>query len=182
MSKVIKWALIIVGALIVIGFVGFNILKKQTKKHSPEAVEVIAINDTEVEVKYCRPFKKDREIFGGLVPYGEVWRTGANEATRFKTNQDLTINGKTLKAGEYTLWTIPNKDQWDIIWSKKLYDWGVDFSAKAAREPKHDALKVSVPTEELPQTVEQFTIKFSDDLTMHLMWDKTRVSVPLASS
>lgn len=181
MKKFLKWTAIILGSLVVLAVIAFNVMKSQTKKHSPEAIETIAINDTEIEVKYCRPFKKGRDIFGGLVPYGEVWRTGANEATTFKTSTDIKIGETMVPAGEYTLWTIPNKDQWEIIINDHEYGWGVGYSfpPKASREAQYDIANVKVPVEPLPNEVEQFTIKFSDDMHMHLMWDKTMVSVPI---
>jgi hypothetical protein len=69
-------------------------------------------------------------IFGGLVPYGEVWRTGANEATTFTTNQDLLVDGSFLAAGKYTLWTIPGPESWKVIFNSKMYPWGIDTDKK----------------------------------------------------
>ena len=96
-------------------FVFFFSAKTYTKSHSPEKVAVYQDADFNIKVKYSSPFKKNREIFGLLVPYSKVWRTGANEATTFSTNKDLKFNDGVLPAGEYTLWTIPNEDQWEII-------------------------------------------------------------------
>lgn len=153
-----------------------------TKAHSPEDTVVYQEETLEMEVFYNRPFKKERVIFGELVPYGEVWRTGANEATTFYTNQDLLVDGSLLPAGKYTLWTIPGKNSWKVIFNSKMYSWGIDKDKKALREPEFDALVLEVPTTELEATMEQFSIYFeraNDLVFLNLAWDDTRIAVPL---
>jgi hypothetical protein len=181
MKKFLKWTAIVVISLIVLLFGVFKYMQFQTKKASPEATVEYKKDGKELSVFYCRPSKKDREIFGGLVPFGKVWRTGANEATTFSTNKDLQIDGKTLAAGKYTLWTIPDKNEWTIIWNKKQYGWGVDFNSVPTREADQDALQVKVPVETVSSPTELFTIAFEegDSLNLVLAWDKTKVSVPL---
>ncbi|HEX2618209.1 MAG TPA: DUF2911 domain-containing protein, partial [Flavobacteriales bacterium] len=127
------------------------------------------------------PGKKGRAIFGGLVPYGEVWRTGANEATTFTTNQDLMVGGQKLTAGTYTLWTIPGETEWTVIFNTKMYGWGVDFNRKASRDPTADALQVKVPVTPTAGEVEQFTMTIQDlpAPTLVMEWDRTHVAVPL---
>jgi hypothetical protein len=180
MKKILKWVGIVVGVLAVVLFIAFKFLQANTKKASPEVTVEYKKDGTEISVFYCRPSKKGRTIFGDLVPYGEVWRTGANEATTFTTNKDLTISGKTLPAGKYTLWTIPQKDKWSVIFNSKMYDWGVSFGGVASREAAADVLQVEVPVEALGAVQEQFQISF-DAATpaMVLAWDKTKVAVPL---
>jgi hypothetical protein len=179
--KILKWILIILAAIILLLFAAFKTMQWQTKKASPEDLIALSSNGLELEVFYNRPSKRDRVIFGGLVPYGKVWRTGANEATTFSTNKDLVIKGQTLKAGKYTLWTIPEKDSWTVIFNNKMYSWGVDFNAVASRNPEFDALKVVIPVEQLTTPVEQFTITLQNSvqLAMVLTWDTTRIVVPL---
>jgi Protein of unknown function (DUF2911) len=180
MKKFLKWTGIVVASLAVILFIGFQILQSQTKKASPEATVKFSKNGAEISVFYCRPAKKGREIFGGLVPFGEVWRTGANEASTFSTSKALNIGGKTLPAGKYTLWTIPQKDKWTVIFNSKDYDWGVSFGGVASRDAAADALTVDVPVEVLPASQELFTISFDDATSaMLLAWDTTSVRVPL---
>jgi Protein of unknown function (DUF2911) len=175
-----KKVLIGLGILAVLLFVGYKYLQATTKKASPEATVEFKKDGADVSVFYCRPSKKGREIFGSLVPYGKVWRTGANEATTFTTAKDLTVNGKNLPAGKYTLWTIPEKDQWTVIFNNKQYGWGVSFGGEASREVAADVLQVQVPVEALPTSQEQFTISFDEAApAMVLAWDKTKVSVPL---
>ena len=154
-----------------------------TKRFSPEAQAVFESSQMKLIVDYCQPSTKGRDIFGieeALVPYGEVWRTGANEATTFTTTTDLTIDGKTLAAGSYTLWTIPNKDSWTVIFNEKEYGWGVGFDGKASRDAAADVLQVKVPTQALNDTQELFTIALQDSGSpaLVLSWEKTKVAVP----
>ena len=187
MKKFLKILLWIIGSLIVLSllfiFVIGPIMKSQTKKHSPEQHITHNQGDLELKVFYCSPSKKERKIFGELVPYGEVWRTGANEASRFTTNKDLLIDGKTLTKGTYTLWTIPGETTWDVIFSSELYDWGVKITdQKPAREPEYDALVSTVSVSTSLTITESFTISFTDIETatvMTLAWDNVVVPVIL---
>lgn len=180
MKKFLKWASVVV-MLTVALFFGYKYMQYETKKASPEQIVNYKKEGKELSVFYCRPYKKGREIFGGLVPFGKVWRTGANEATTFSSNKYLTIDGKILPAGNYTIWTIPQKDEWTVIFNKKEYSWGVTFSGESPREIEEDALQVKVPVQKSDTSVEQFTISFSDstDLNMILAWDQTRIAVPM---
>lgn len=181
MNTTFKRILIIVTSLAVI-FIGlFKFMQMQTKKASPEATVNYKKDGKDLSVFYCRPSKRDREIFGGLVPYGKVWRTGANEATTFTTATDIKIAGQTLSAGTYTLWTIPEKESWTVIFNKKQYGWGISFGGEASREPAADVINLSVPIEKINEPEEIFTIAFDDlsDLKLVLTWDQTRVSVPI---
>lgn len=152
------------------------------KALSPKKTVSFAVDDIELEVFYNRPSKRNRVVFGALVPFNEVWRTGANEATTFETNKALNIDGKTLPKGKYTLWTIPKNDTWDVIFNSKQYKWGVDETMKAMRDPNFDVITFSSPVEKLKKTVEQFTIAFdnsTDNLSLTMAWDDTKVIVPL---
>lgn len=182
MPKFLKWTLIGLAGLAVVLFIAFKVLQTQTKKHSPEDTVTHVQGDTELMVFYNRPSKKGRVIFGDLVPYGEVWRTGANEATTFTTTQDIEFGGKNLPAGSYTLWTIPGQEEWTVIINSKQYSWGVNFQSQASREAESDVLQVTVPVQRLSTPVEQFTIDFEKDAgstALVLMWDDTRIAVPL---
>lgn len=182
MNKFLKWFLITVLSLGVIGFVGYKILMNQTKKHSPLAEEVLAVNDVEMSVSYCQPAKKGRVIFGELVPYGKTWRTGANEASTFSVNHDIYFGDQAVKAGTYTLWTVPNKESWEIILNDKMYGWGVNFDESAAREPQFDVANYTVPVQQLNSVEERFTIKLKESMksySMAMMWDDVKVVVPI---
>ncbi|MEL6133985.1 MAG: DUF2911 domain-containing protein [Bacteroidota bacterium] len=184
MNPILKRILIGVGALVLIfgGYIGY--ISTTTKNHSPEDTVTFSQGDWDLSIFYNRPYKKDRVIFGELVPYGKVWRTGANEATTFTTNQDLVINGQELKADTYTLWTIPQEDSWTIIFNDKSYDWGVtmvDFEVVASREADGDVLQVIVPAQKGTTSLEQFTITLEGEMNprMVLAWDQTRVELPI---
>lgn len=180
MKKWMRIALIVLGVLVLAAFFGYRNMIASTKKHSPERVASFEQGGQKIEVVYSAPFKKDREVFGSLVPLDEVWRTGANEPTLFETATDLNIGGQSLPAGHYTFWTIPGKDRWTFIWNSKDYGWGIDFSGKAQRKPEFDVLKVEVPVEQLTEVVEQFTIALEgEEPILSLSWDRTRASVSL---
>lgn len=182
MSKKQRKILGIILAVVALCIGSLYILKVNTKKLSPEEIVVFEQDSLKIEVFYNRPFKKGRNIFGELVPYGQVWRTGANEATTFETNVDLNIEGSTLSAGKYTLWTIPNKTSWQIIFNEKMYNWGVKFSdGKASRNEEYDALKIEVPISRNLKIIEQFSIYFDEQfgtINMFIAWDD--IVVPLS--
>ncbi len=134
-----------------------------------------------VRVTYSRPAKKEREIFGTkIVPYGEVWRLGANESTEIKFYQDVTIQGKKVKAGTYSLFAIPTATEWTIILNKDLDFWGAYSYNK-----DNDVLRVSVPTKKTEEVVENFSIQCvrgsnDKETTMKMAWDTTLVEVPIS--
>lgn len=183
MTKFLKWTFFILAGLAVVLFAGFKVLQIQTKKHSPEETVSYKQEGNELVVFYNRPSKKGRQVFGELVPYGQVWRTGANEATTFFTEKRINFGGKSLPPGEYTLWTIPGTDQWQVIINKKQYPWGVNLDGTATREPEADVLQVEVPAGETEAVTEQFTIDFEgsgSNPEMVLRWDRTEVRIPVS--
>lgn len=125
------------------------------------------------KVVYSRPFKNDREIFGKLVPYGKVWRTGADEATEITFYKDVMFGGKVVKAGSYALFTIPSEDSWEVILNSGLHQWGA-FTHDAGL----DVVKTKAKVEMIDDAVENFSIVFGDG-KMILAWDKTMVAVPI---
>ncbi|TXE05817.1 DUF2911 domain-containing protein [Gelidibacter salicanalis] len=156
-----------------------------SKRLSPKDAVKFELNDTRLQVQYNRPFKKGREIFGALVPYDKVWRTGANEATTFSTNKNLLVDGKSLPLGTYTLWTVPKDSTWIVYFNTKEYPWGVDEKMQPMREPEFDLIEVEVPVINLDNTVEQFTIAFdntTDNLKLTMAWDHTKIEVPMEVS
>ncbi|WP_411031466.1 DUF2911 domain-containing protein [Spongiimicrobium sp. 3-5] len=183
--KFLKWLLIIVGVLALLFFFVIGpYMKEQTKKHSPEKTATYTKNGMDLSVKYSSPYKKGRVIFGELVPYDVVWRTGANEPTTFTSATAIKIIDKSLPAGTYSLWTKPNKNSWIIIFNKEVPDWAVTLSSggrETTRKPDSDVLQVEVPVEQLSQVQESFKIDFEDieQLSLVLAWDNTKVSVPL---
>ncbi len=178
LKLVLKISGIAIAMILLILFV----VRYNTKAHSPEATISFEKNDWQMEVFYNRPSKKERNIFGELVPYDKVWRTGANEATTFWTNKDILIDGSLLRAGKYTLWTIPMEDSWKVIFNDKMYPWGINLDEEASRDPVYDTLVLEVPVKETRQTIEQFTIFFDEAnglVFMILTWDDVRIEVPV---
>ena len=135
---------------------------------------------TDIEVDYSRPNKNGREIFGGLVPYGKLWRTGANAVTKIKFSHPVTLGDKEIPAGEYALFTIPGADEWTIIISK---DAKVQSAADYKQE--NDAARITAKPELNLVTIETFTIALGDvkgaSATLNFLWDKTRVPVKLTT-
>lgn len=166
--------------LLASGLIGFNLYS--TAQITPQASPLSKIEQrvglTDISIVYSRPSKKDREIFGGLIPYGEVWRTGANENTKF-TNSDLLIFGKdTLKPGTYALYTKPGKDAWEIIFYSDVTNWGTPDEWNDSKV----ALRVVAKSVGVKEVTETFTITVDalqmTGATLTLAWDKTKVSVP----
>ena len=156
-----------------------------TKRFSPEDHAALDDGKVELTVFYNRPFKRGREIFGGLVPYGKVWRTGANEATWFETNVDLKFNEGTLKKGRYSLWTIPDAKTWKVIFNSNIPPWGVNYNSEAARDPEFDKMIVDALVSSQPEITEQFTVtltKADVGYNLNFIWDKTVVSVPFVAN
>jgi hypothetical protein len=180
-----KKFLIILGVIVVLVLGALLYMRLvYTKSFSPEDKSSFNSGDLQISVLYNRPFKKGRVIFGELVPYNKVWRTGANEATVFETNKDLVFGDKTLKAGKYTLFTIPEEQSWNILFNSETGQWGVDFNGEANRDPAKDALSVQALSVQQEKEFEQFTIsieRWGEEMQLIFMWDKTLVSVPFTA-
>jgi len=134
------------------------------------------VSTANVTVTYGRPYKKGRDIFGSLEKYGVVYRVGADEATTITFSKDGKFGGKEIKAGTYTLFAIPNENEWTIILNSQLKQWGA-FSYEKNKDK--DVLQVTVPVHKLDAVVEQLTISFPKKV-LRIEWDKTQVDVPLA--
>lgn len=132
-----------------------------------------------MELSYSRPAMKGRKIFGDLVPFGKVWRTGANNATIITFGEEVTIGGTKVAAGKYGLLTIPDKKSWTIIISKQT-----DVTSPSAYKQDQDVVRVEAKTIDMNNAVESFTIQFADvkptSCELHIMWDKTAVALPIS--
>lgn len=182
MNSSLKNGLKLTGIVLLIGLFLIFLFRYTTKAYSPESTVIYQKKGLNMEVFYNRPTKKGRKIFGNLVPYNEVWRTGANEATTFSTNQDLYIDGSLLPAGKYSLWTIPKEGSWKVMFNSKMYPWGINLKEQASRDPNFDALVIEVGVEKTTLPIEQFSIFFDeaeDFIYMNLAWDSTIVKVPI---
>jgi hypothetical protein len=145
---------------------------------SPADSAMVSTAGADIKVYYSRPSKRGREIFGKLVPYGEVWRTGANGATEIVFSKDVNFGGKAVKAGRYALFTIPTKDKWTVILSSKLGQWGA-FSYNA----KDDVVRVEATPAAQKDVTEMFIIKLDKadkGASLVMMWDQTSVTVPVS--
>jgi hypothetical protein len=133
-----------------------------------------------IELNYSRPAKKDRKIMGDLVPFGKVWRTGANNATTITFSDDVTIGGTVVKAGKYGLLTIPDAKNWTIIISKD-----VTVNQPANYKAENDVVRVQADVITLPYTIENFTINFADitgsSCNVQLMWENTYLQFPVTT-
>ncbi|HKH98022.1 MAG TPA: DUF2911 domain-containing protein [Candidatus Sulfotelmatobacter sp.] len=134
-----------------------------------------------IKTDYSSPRMKGRKIYGGLVPFGEVWRTGANEATTFVTSADVAVGSKTVPAGSYTIFTVPNADKWILIINKKTGEWGIPYKYES-----DELARVDMTVSKLPSPIENFTIAYEksglDSCTMHIDWAETRASVDVTAS
>ena len=131
-----------------------------------------------IHIDYSSPRMRGRKIFGGLVPYGEVWRAGANEATTFVIDSDVNLGGKTVPHGHYTLFALPNPETWTLIISKQTGEWGVPYPGE-----QDDFIRVPMKVSKLSSPVENFTIAFDQTgggCALRLDWETTRASVEIA--
>jgi len=133
-----------------------------------------------IELSYSRPGVKGRKIFGDLVPYGKVWRTGANQATTITFGDDVPVGGTKVPAGKYGLLSIPGADEWTIIITKQL-----DVTSPAAYQQDKDVVRVKVKPQTVPFLVESFTLEFSDitsnSLNLELLWENVYLTVPITT-
>jgi hypothetical protein len=134
-------------------------------------------NGKTVSVDYGAPSMRGRKIIGELVPYGKIWRTGANEATKFHTDSDLTVGGVKVPAGDYTLYTLPNENGWKLIISKQTGQWGTVYNES------QDLARIDMKVAKTPSPVEQMEInlvpKHDGDVILHVIWESTDASVEL---
>lgn len=145
--------------------------EKPARPSPPATITTTVPGGATLAISYSRPSAKERKVFGGLVPYGQVWRTGANEATTFEVNQPVTVQGQPLPAGKYALFTIPTEKEWTIIFNKTANQWGAYEYQEA-----EDALRVKAPATSRPTALEKFVITANKTGTVTLAWEKTQVS------
>ena len=132
-----------------------------------------------IKTDYSSPRAKGRKIYGDLVPFGQVWRTGANDATTFVTSADVQVGSKDVPAGKYTIFTIPNADKWTLIVNKKTGEWGIPYKYES-----DEVARVDMKVSKLPSPVENFTIaydKTGNGCTLLMDWETTRASVEITA-
>ena len=150
----------------------------KSSRPSPPAKATCALADGKtITVDYSSPRAKGRKIFGDLVPYGEVWRAGANEATTFVTTADLMVGGTHVPAGSYTIFAVPNKEKWTLVISKKTGEWGIPYPGA-----DKDLARVDMKVSATSSAVENFTIAFdkaASGCTLRMEWENTRATVDI---
>lgn len=143
----------------------------KSKRPSPPAkVTETTSKGITISIDYSQPAVKGREIGKEIAPYGQVWRTGANEATVFEVNKDVKVEGKSLPAGKYSLWTIPGKDEWTLILNKKWNVWGTQYSGEG-----DDVLRATLKPGKAPQFTERMTFKIDKSGKVSLLWGNDEV-------
>jgi hypothetical protein len=148
----------------------------QEKRASPHETTKATIDGANISIEYGRPYKKGRQIFGGLEPWDKVWRTGADEATTFTTDKAIQIGNLPVPAGKYTLYTIPSQTDWKLIVNKQTGQWGTQY------DEKQDLGRVSLKKTTLTTPVEQLTIaieKAAAGGQLKISWDDTELTAPI---
>jgi hypothetical protein len=169
---------LVFGALLVSAALAQNPAPKVTVPPlSPASTIKQRVGFTDIEIVYSRPSARGRTMIGQWEPYGEIWRTGANQATKITFSTAVTFSGKELPAGTYALFSIPHRTEWTLIFNKAAGEWGA-YTYKA----ENDVLRVTVKPMPLSPAVETFSIDINDikteSATLNLLWEKTRVAVP----
>ena len=150
----------------------------KANRPSPPKTATGKVNGATITINYSSPAVNNRKIFGELLPYGQVWRAGANEATLFETDKDIKVEGKTLPVGKYSLYAIPNEKEWTIIFNKQTGQWGVKRGGATSREEAQDALTVKVK----PKKSSSLTERLAYDVTdkgFTLRWENVEVPVAI---
>ena len=164
--------------LILTNFTSYSQLKTPSASTAAEIEQVVGL--TEIEIDYNRPSKKGRDIFGNLVPYGKIWRTGANSGTEISFSTDVTIIGQNIKEGTYSIFSIPNKDSWEIILYADTDLWSVPRNWDETKIIFQSNFKTNMNN---GKSVETFTISFdnitNNDFDLVFSWDDTYVIVPI---
>ena len=160
----------------------FFIADAQLKTPAPSPTQTIKqdFGLSSVELSYSRPAMKGRKIFGDLVPFGNVWRTGANSATTLTFGDEVTIGGTKIPAGKYGLLSIPDKKSWTLIITKQT-----DVTSPAAYKPEMDVVRVTADVSKMKSATESFTMQFANikpaSCDLHIMWDKSTVVLPIST-
>ena len=169
-------------AIVATVLVNFGVDAQAIKTPAPSTTQTIKQDFalSSIEIVYSRPNMKGRVVFGDLAPMGKLWRTGANAATKVTFGEDVKVGGVAVKAGSYVLYTIPNKDEWEVILNKGLNNWGVD-----GYKAEEDVAKFTVKPMTLPMNVETFTMQIADVMpasaNIQIMWEKTAVAIPVTA-
>ncbi|MGA7401534.1 MAG: DUF2911 domain-containing protein [Candidatus Sulfotelmatobacter sp.] len=165
-------------ALFIILFTATALAQTGKSRPSPAASATCDLGGGKtIKTDYSSPRMKGRKIYGDLVPFGEVWRTGANDATTFVASAEVVVGGKSVPAGSYTIFTVPAADKWTLIINKKTGEWGIPYKYES-----DELVRVDMKISKLPSPVEDFTIaydKSGSGCTLRMDWETTRASVDI---
>lgn len=150
----------------------------KAKRASPPATATGKIGDATITINYSSPAVKGRTIWGELVPYDAVWRAGANEATIFETDKAITVEGKPLPAGRYSLFAVPGQERWQIIFNSQTGQWGINRNGEANRDPANDVLTVTVTPRPIASLVERLHYEITQN-GFSLKWEHLEVPVAI---
>jgi Protein of unknown function (DUF2911) len=177
MRKPIIIGTALIATLTVAGVVLHAQQDKASRPSPPAKAECKLAGGKTVTIDYSSPRAKGRKIFGALVPYGQIWRAGANESTTFVVGSDVTVGGKPVPAGNYTIFTIPGEDKWTLVISKKTGEWGTAYPG-----PDNDLARIDMKVKKLSAPVENFTITFDQaggGCALKMEWETTEASVDI---
>ena len=155
-------------------------LYAQVKMPAPSPTQTIKQNFAlgNIEITYSRPIAKGRKVFGDLVPFNKLWRTGANEATLIRFTDVVEIKGKRIDTGSYVLYTIPGYESWEVILNKGITNWGIEGYKEA-----EDVVRFKVEPTKVKDALESFTMQFADvkpeSCVLQILWEKTAISIPI---
>lgn len=150
----------------------------KASRPSPPQTATGKVGAATVKIDYSSPAVKGRKIFGELVPYGKVWRAGANEATIFETDKDLTVEGKKLPAGKYSLYAIPNENEWSFIFNSETGQWGIKRGGETSKDASKDVLTVTAKPKKSASMNERLAYEVTSKGFI-LRWDNTEVPVAI---
>ena len=169
-------------AIIATALINFGTNAQAVKTPAPSTTQTIKQDFalSSIEIIYSRPNMKGRTVFGDLAPFGKLWRTGANAATRITFGEDVKVGGVAVKAGTYVLYSIPNKDEWEVILNKGINNWGID-----GYKADEDVAKFKVKPITLPMNIETFTMQIANVMPasadIQVMWEKTAIAIPVTA-
>jgi hypothetical protein len=164
--------------------VAFAQMQMQPQYASPVATTTVAFGDKQVRINYHAPSMHGRDIFGGLVPYGKIWRAGANQATLLHTELDLTLGTLAVPKGDYSLYILPEADQWTLIVNKQTGQWGINHDGSTTDDPAQELGRVVVKLSKQTTPVEAWTIALAKDGnlgTLTFSWAGTIATVPFTA-
>lgn len=167
-------------AVVVLALAAVAVAQKTTEIHkgkggSPHVRSEWSVDGAQISIEYGQPFLKGRKIFPALHAYGQVWRTGADEATVLVTDKPLTFGTLQVPAGKYTVWTVPGESEWQLVINKETGQWGTKYN------PAHDLGRAPMKMEKLSSPVEQLTISVNDTpagAVLHVEWENVRATAP----